>query len=66
MKTCFTLTNMKHKLSNRDGYPSSAGRCNVLITNTLKSVFGEPYNHSIIFQKSLDYKAEFCLDLSYA
>lgn len=41
MKTCSTLTNIKQKLSNRDGYPSSAGRCNVLITNTLQSAFGK-------------------------
>lgn len=66
MKTCFTVTNIKHKLSNRDGYPSRAGRCNVLITNTLKIAFGKPYNHSIILQKSMDYKKGLCLDLSYS
>lgn len=65
MKTCFTLTNIKDKLSNGEGYPSRAGRCNVVITNILKIIFRKPYNHSIILQESMNYKEELCSDLSY-
>ena len=65
MKTCFTMTNVKYKLSNRDGYPSIADRYNVVITNILKRVFRKPYNHSIIFQESMDYKEELCSDLTH-
>lgn len=65
MKTCFTMTNIKYKLSNRDGYPSRAGRCNVVITNILKIVFRKPYNHIIILQGSRDYKEALSSDLSY-
>lgn len=54
MKTCFTMTNIKDKLSNGEGYPSSAGRYNVVISNILKIVFRNPYNHSIILQESMD------------
>lgn len=59
------MTNIKYKLSNRDGHPSIAGRCNVVITNILKIVFRKPYNNSIILQESMDYKEELCSDLSY-
>lgn len=65
MKTRFTMTNVKYKLSNRDGYPSTAGRCNAVITNILKAVFRKPYNHSIILQESVDYKEELCSDLTH-
>lgn len=65
MKPCFTMTSVKYKLSNRDGYPSTAGRCNAVITNILKTVFRKPYNHSIILQESVDYKEELCSDLTH-
>lgn len=65
MKTCFTMTNVKYKLSNRDVYPSIADRYNAVITNMLKTVFRKPYNHSIILQESMDYKEELCSDLTY-
>lgn len=65
MKTCFTLTNIKYKLSNRDGYSGTAGRCNVVITNILKIVFRKPYKHSIILQESMDYLVDTCSDLLY-
>ena len=65
MKTCFAMTNVKYKLSSRDGYPSTAGRCNAVITNILKTVFRKPYNHSIILQESVDYKEELCSDLTH-
>lgn len=65
MKTCFTMTNVKYKLSNRDVYPSIADRYNAVITNMLKTVFRKPYNHSIIFQESMDYKEELCSDLTH-
>lgn len=60
-----TMTNIKKKLSNRDSYPSGAGRCNVVITNILKTALRKPYNHSIILRESMDYKEELCSDLSY-
>lgn len=65
MKTCFTMTNVKYKLSNRDVYPSIADRYNAVITNMLKTVFRKPYNHSIILQESMDYKEELCSDLTH-
>lgn len=65
MKTCFTMTNVKYKLSNRDVYPSIADRYNAVITNMLKTVFRKPYNHSIIFQESMDYKEELGSDLTH-
>lgn len=58
MKTRFTMTNVKYKLSNRDGYPRTAGDCNAVITNIL-AVFRKPYNHSIILQESVDYKKNY-------
>lgn len=63
MKTCFTMTNIKYKLSKSDGYPNIAGRGNVVITNILKTVFRKAFNHSITLQESMDYK-ELCSDLS--
>lgn len=65
MKTCFTMANVKYKLSNRDVYPSIADRYNAVITNMLKTVFRKPYNHSIILQESMDYKEELCSDLTH-
>lgn len=54
MKTCFTMTNIEYKLSNRDGYPSRTGRCNAVVTHILKTVcVREAQNHSLVLQKSV-------------